>query len=195
MLYFLVFLGSLAVDLMPFFGPPAWTVMAYFQIRYGLDVWWVLVAGVVGSTLGRYWFSRYIPLLSAKVVKPQKNEDIRFIGEKLSGNGWKIQLFVLLYTLVPLPTTSLFTAAGMARIRAINIIPAFFIGKFTSDALMLHAGKYAAANTEQVLQGMLSWQTISGTILGMILLLAFLFTDWKLLLQQKKYRLNFRIWK
>jgi uncharacterized membrane protein YdjX (TVP38/TMEM64 family) len=180
---------------MPFFGPPAWTVMAYFQLRYGLDVWWVLVAGVIGSTLGRYWFSLYIPLLSAKLIKPQKNEDIRFIGQKLSGNGWRIQLFVLLYTLVPLPTTSLFTAAGMARIRAINIIPAFFIGKFTSDALMLHAGKYAFENTEQVLEGMASWQTISGTLIGILLLLAFLFTDWKILLQQKKYRLNFRIWK
>ena len=169
--------------------------MAFFQIRYGLDIWWVLGVGVVGSTLGRYIFSLYIPLLSAKVVKPQKNADIEFIGQKLAGNGWKIQLFVLLYTLVPLPTTSLFTAAGMAKIRPVNIIPAFFLGKFTSDALMLHAGKFAMENTEQVLAGMLSWQALAGTLLGILLLCAFLFTDWRLLLQHKKFRLNFRIWK
>ncbi len=195
MLYILVFFAALVVDLLPFFGPPAWTVMAFFQIRYGLYVWAVLAAGVIGSTLGRYLFSRYIPFLSQKLVKPQKNEDIQFIGQKLAGNGWKIQLFVLLYTLVPLPTTSLFTAAGMARIKPAHIIPAFFIGKFTSDAVMLHAGKYAFENTEQVLQGMLSWQALAGTFLGIVLLMAFLFTDWRLLLQHKKFRLNFRIWK
>lgn len=195
MLYLLVFFASFLVDIIPFFGPPAWTAMAYFQIRYGLDIWLVLMAGVIGSTLGRYVFSLYIPLLSAKLIKPQKNEDIQFIGQKLAADGWKVQLFVVLYTLVPLPTTSLFTAAGMARIRAAHIIPAFFIGKFTSDALMLHAGKFAYENAEQVIQGMLSWQALSGTLVGVFLLLAFLFTDWKLLLQHKKLRLNFRIWK
>ena len=195
MLYFFVFLAALAVDLLPFFGPPAWTVMAFFQIKYELHIWWVLAIGVIGSTLGRYIYSLYIPLLSAKVIKPQKNKDIEFIGQRLSGNGWKIQLFVLLYTLVPLPTTSLFTAAGMARIKAIHIIPAFFVGKFISDALMLHAGKFAVENTEQVLQGMVSWQAITAALAGIILLCAFLFTDWRTLLEHKKFRLNFRIWK
>jgi membrane protein YqaA with SNARE-associated domain len=193
--YVLVFLAAFLVDSVPFFGPPAWTVMVFFQMRYGLNIWWVLIVGVLGSTLGRYLLSKYIPWLSGKVIKVQKNEDIRFIGQKLGDDGWRIQLFVLLYTLMPLPSTPLFTAAGMARIRPMHIIPAFIAGKFTSDMIMVLTGDYVAHNVVTISQGMLNWKSVSGTILGIIIICLFLFIDWHALLQRKKFRLSFRIWK
>lgn len=150
---------------------------------------------MLGSTLGRYILSLYIPFLSAKIINKQKNEDIQFIGEKLSGAGWRIQLFVLLYTLVPLPSTPLFTAAGMARIKPMHIIPAFFAGKFISDMVMVLTGDYAAKNAQAVVSGLFTWKTISGTVIGVIIIVVFLFIDWHRLLQQKKFRLNFHIWK
>src|ERR1039458_9295823 len=164
--YSLVFLSAFIVDLVPFFGPPAWTVMVFFQMRYGLDIWIVLVVGVLGSTFGRYLLSWYIPFLSAKFIKARKNEDIQFIGRKLDNNGWRVQLFVLLYTLMPLPSTPLFTAAGMAKIKAVHIIPAFLVGKFTSDMIMVLTGDYVAKNATDIANGYLSWKTVSGTILG-----------------------------
>ena len=193
--YVFVFIASFLVDSVPFIGPPAWTVMVFFQMRYNLDIWWVLVVGVIGSAIGRLVYSKYIPLLSAKVIKKEKNDDIHFIGQKLAGKGWKVQLFVLLYTLMPLPSTPLFTAAGMARIKTINIIPAFLVGKFTSDMVMVLSGDYAAKNAQALAQGFLSWKTISGTVLGVILVCVFLFIDWRTLLVEKKFRLSFHIWK
>ena len=193
--YVLVFIAAFIVDLVPFFGPPAWTVMVFFQIRYDLNIWMVLVIGVVGSTLGRYILSLYIPVLSAKIIKKKKNEDIQFIGQKLANNGWQVQLFVLLYTLMPLPSTPLFTAAGMAKIKPMHIIPAFIAGKFTSDMIMVLTGSYAVKNATAIANGFLSWKTISGTMLGVIIICIFLFIDWHKLLQEKKFRLNFNIWK
>ena len=193
--YFLVFIGSLLVDLIPFVGPPAWTVMVFFQMRYDLNIWAVIVTGVIGSAMGRYLLSRYMPWLSAKFIKLDKNEDLRFIGEQLNNNGWKIQLFVLLYTLVPLPSVTLFTAAGIAKIRAINIIPSFLVGKFISDAFMVITGDYIASNTKNLMNGLRSWESISGMVLGLIILGAMLFIDWRILMKQKTIRLNFRIWK
>ncbi|MDR3679846.1 MAG: hypothetical protein P4L41_07760 [Flavipsychrobacter sp.] len=183
------------MDLLPFFGLPAWTVMVFFQMRYSLNVWWVITVGVLGSTCGRYILSKYIPYLSQKLINIQKNEDIRFIGEKLGDKGWRVQLFVLLYTLMPLPSTPLFTAAGMARVKTIRILPAFLVGKFTSDMAMVLTGEYAANNVENLAMGFLSWKSISGSILGIIILFTFLFIDWRRLLQQKKFSLNFHIWK
>jgi membrane protein DedA with SNARE-associated domain len=194
-LYFLVFLASFLVDVIPFIGPPAWTVMVFFQVTFKLDIWWVLVVGVVGSALGRYVYSLYIPLLSDILIKPQKNEDLRFVGSKFKGYGWKVQLFVLLYTLMPLPSTPLFTAAGVSRIKTIYLIPPFLVGKFLSDALMVLTGDYVAKNINNILQGLLSWQSLLGTIGGIIIVSLFLFTDWRKLLQEKKFRLSFRIWK
>ncbi len=193
--YVYVFLAALIVDLLPFFGPPAWIVMVFFQMRYNLNIWVVLVVGVIGSTLGRYLLSKYIPYLSAKMIKPQKNDDIQYIGERLGNSGWKVQAFVLLYTLMPLPSTPLFTASGMARIRAIHILPAFFVGKFSSDMVMVLTGDYFARNAEDIASGLLSWKSISGSIIGIVIIAFFLFIDWRVLLQQKKFQLNFNIWK
>ncbi len=164
-------------------------------MKYNLNIWGVLVAGVVSSTIGRYILSKYIYLLSSKFITAQKLEDISYIGEKLKGRGWAVQFFVVLYTLMPLPSTPLFTAVGIAKIRTMNILPAFFIGKFTSDMVMVLSGDYLARNATQVAEGMLSWKSISGTILGIAIILVFLFIDWRLLLQQKKFRLKFNIWK
>jgi membrane protein YqaA with SNARE-associated domain len=193
--YVLVFLATFLVDLIPFVGPPAWTAMVFLQMWFGLNVWWVLVIGVVGSTLGRYVYSLYIPLLSARFIKVGKNEDLQFIGNKLAGTGWKVQAFVLLYTMMPLPSTPLFTAAGIARIRPVQVLPAFFVGKFISDMAMVFAGEYAAENIGTITAGVLSFRSISGTVLGILLVCFFLFIDWRKFLQEKKLRLNFRIWK
>jgi membrane protein YqaA with SNARE-associated domain len=195
MWYALVFISAFVVDSVPFIGPPAWTVMVFFQMRYNLNIWQVLIWGVVGSALGRYFYSRYIPFLSDRVIKKEKSKDIRFIGRRLSHSGWRVQVFVLLYTLMPLPSTPLFTAAGLARIRTINIIPAFFVGKFTSDMVMVLSGDYAARNAEALTKGFFTWKTVSGTVLGIVLVCVFLFIDWRTLLVEKKFRLSLHIWK
>jgi membrane protein YqaA with SNARE-associated domain len=193
--YILVFIASMLVDVVPFVGPPAWSVMVLLQIKYHLDIWWVLIAGVLGSTLGRYIYSLYIPLLSDRIISEQKNEDIRFVGERLGHSGWKVQIFVFLYTLMPLPSTPLFTAAGIARIPALHLLPAFFVGKFISDMVMVVSGDYAARNAASLSSGLFSWQSIAGSLAGIVVILFFLFTDWRYLLTEKKFRIRFNIWR
>lgn len=193
--YVLVFFMSALVDVVPFIGPPAWTVMVFLQVKYHLNIWYVLIAGVTGSTLGRYLYSQYIPLISDKFISEEKSDDIKFIGERLGHSGWKVQAFVLFYTLIPLPSTPLFTAAGMARVRAIYLLPAFFVGKFISDMVMVLTGDYAARNAQELSQGLYSWQSIVGTMIGILILVFFLFTDWHTLIMKKKFRMKFNIWK
>ena len=96
---------------------------------------------------------------------------------------------------MPLPSTPLFTAASMAKVKLINIIPSFLIGKFISDASMVHAGDYLAKNATNIAEGMLSWESISGALLGLVLILLFLFVDWHTLLKEKRLRIRFNIWK
>jgi membrane protein YqaA with SNARE-associated domain len=193
--YLSVFAAAFLVDLLPFFGPPAWTVMVFFQMKFNLNIWFVLIAGVLGSALGRYTLFLYIPYLSDRYIKVDKNEDLHFIGTKLAEKGWKIQVFVLLYTLMPLPTTTLFSAAGIAKIKAIYIVPTFLVGKFLSDLLMVITGDYVANNTASFLKGFLTWKSLSGIVLGIFILGMILFIDWRKLLIEKKFSLNFKILK
>jgi membrane protein DedA with SNARE-associated domain len=193
--YLLVFTGAFLFDVVPFPFLPAFTIMVFLQIVYGLNIWLVIIIGVSGSILGRYILTLYIPLLSGRIFKRSKNEDIRFLGRKMTEKVWEGQMVIIAYSLLPLPTTPLFVAAGMAKVRAWYIIPAFFIGKFTSDSVTVHLGKYAAAHAENIMEDLLSWQSIISLIVGLLLLGALLFIDWRSLIQNKKLQLTFNIWK
>ena len=193
--YALIFLGALLFDIVPFPFLPAFTIMIFLQVIFDLDLWPVIFIGVAGSILGRYILSLYIPYISDKYFKTTKNEDIEFLGEKMKEKGWKSQVVIVAYSLLPLPTTPLFLAGGIARIKPIYIIPAFFIGKFTSDSIALTMGKYAAQNIEKIKSDLLSWQSISGLLASFLMLCALLFIDWRTLIQEKKFVLKFAIFK
>lgn len=193
--YLLVFIGSFLFDVVPFPLPPAFTIMVFLQIVYGLNIWWVVAIGVTGSIVGRYALTLYIPFLADRIFRKSKNEDVQFLGVQMKKSGWKGQIAILTYTLLPLPTTPLFLASGMARINAVYIMPVFFLGKFTSDAISVHLGKYVSENAESIIADGFSWKSVSSLIVGAIILSAVLFIDWRSLIQKKKFSLNFRIWR
>lgn len=193
--YLLVFAGAFLFDVVPIPFPPAFSIMVPLQILFGLNTWLVIVIGVAGSIIGRFVLALYIPLLADKIFKPEKNKEVQFLGKKMSEKGWKSQLIIVAYSLLPLPTTPLFLAGGMARIKPIQIIPAFFVGKFISDSIAVHLGKFASKNFDGIINASLSWKSITGLVVGLILICALLFIDWFSLLEKKKFKLNFKIWK
>jgi membrane protein YqaA with SNARE-associated domain len=193
--YVLVFIGSMLVDIVPIPLPPAFTVMIFLQIVFDLDIWVTLACGVTGSILGRYILAAYIPKVSGRIFKKAKNEDVEFLGDKMRKNGAKGQLGILLYSLMPLPTTPLFIAGGMAKVKPWFIILPFIVGKVISDTIALLTGQYAAKNAEDIAEGIVSWQSITGFALGLLLVFALLFIDWRTLLMKKKLSLKFNIWK
>ncbi len=193
--YLLVFISAFAVDVVPFPLPPAFTLMVLLQVVFKLNIWAVIFIGVAGSILGRFILTLYIPKLAGTIFKPAKNEDVQYLGKKLKEKGWKSQLAIFIYSLLPLPTTPLFIAGGMAKMKPYYIIPAFFVGKLISDTIAVLLGKYAAENTQSLFSGMVNWKSITGLVAGFILLFALLFIDWRELLQHKKFKLRFNIWK
>ncbi|MDB6129562.1 MAG: hypothetical protein JWM04_669 [Verrucomicrobiales bacterium] len=55
------FLIGLVVDTIPVFAPPAWSILVILIISFGANPWLVVIFGVLGSTLGRFILSKYIP--------------------------------------------------------------------------------------------------------------------------------------
>lgn len=193
--YIFVFLASFVVDVIPVVAPPAWSVMVFLQIKYDLNIWGVLLLGVTGSTLGRYVLALFMPSLARHLVNRHKRSELAYMGRKLGRKTWRCWLFVLIYTLTPLSSTALFTAAGMAKVHPLKLLPPFFIGKFASDALMIATGKYAAANAGAFLHGAFSIKAIVAMLVGLAVIFLFLFIDWRSLLSKKKLRFSFKIWK
>jgi len=193
--YLLVFAGAMAVDIVPFPLPPAFTVIVLLQLTFDLNLWLAIVVGVAGSIAGRYLLSLYIPKVSGRLFKPSKNEDVQYLGRKLKAGRWKGQLFILIYSLMPLPTTPLFIAGGMAKLKPLYIILPFLVGKLLSDTAAVLLGNYAVKSAEEVFEGMVSWKSIVALVLGLALIFALLFFDWRTLFQRKTLRLKFAIWR
>ena len=191
--YVLVFLGALLFDIVPFPFAPAFTIMVFFQILFDLNVWAVIIIGVLGSVLGRYILLLYAPLMANKYLKASKNEDIKFLGDKMNENKWKGVLVVLAYSLLPLPTTPLFLGAGISKIIPIYIIIPFLIGKFTSDSIALHLGKFAVENQQDIIDNIFSWESIASFTLGFVMLFCLFFVDWRTLIQTRKLAFDFKI--
>lgn len=193
--YALVFVGSMLVDIVPIPLPPAFTVMMTLQIWFHLNVWVVIGIGVAGSITGRYVLSLYVPLVSGRLFNPSKNQDVQYLGRRLKQKGWKSHALIFVYSLMPLPTTPLFIAGGMARLHPLQIIPAFTLGKLISDTVAVLVGKAAVSDAGGLFEGMFTWKSVGGLVLGLALIFALIFVDWRSLLQRKRFRVKFNVWK
>lgn len=193
--YLLVFLCTILFDIVPLPLPPAFTVIIFLQITYDLEIWPAIFIGVGGSIIGRYVLTLYIPKVSGRIFTHSKNEDVQFLGKRMKQKGWKGQAFILIYSLMPLPTTPLFIAGGMAKLGPLFLIPPFVIGKFLSDTAAVFLGKYVAENAEGIIHGIFSWKSITGTVLGLLMIFALLFVDWRSIFMEKKLKFKFNIWK
>ena len=194
--YLLVFFAALAVDTIPIFAPPAWILLVVLLVKFKLNPWLTVAIGVTGSTIGRYILTRYIPKISSRLVNREEDANLRYIGNKIGTAKWSSALFVFLYTLTPLSTTALFTAVAMARMkRPFHILIPFFFGRLITDGVLVFSGKYASANFSNLLHGEANWKTALTLNAGLIIISAFLFVDWRQLLEHKKLRFRFKILK
>ena len=193
--YLLVFLGALFVDSIPVFAPPAWTLIVLLVVKFRLGVWPAVAVGAAGSTIGRYLLSRFMPKAAKRLFNERENSNITFLGKKLGGRFWPAFTFVFLYSLTPLSTTALFTAAGAARVNPLPILPAFFLGKFLSDAAMVFSGRTAIHSFRDVAKGQSSPKSLVLAGAGLLLITVVLFIDWRALLERKRLVLRFNIWR
>jgi membrane protein YqaA with SNARE-associated domain len=195
MLYLAAFAAALLVDTVPVFAPPAWTILAFIIVKWKPNPWAIIAAGAIGSLIGRYILTLYMPGVSARIFRRWESDNLSFLGKKLGGRFWPANTFVMLYAISPLSTTALFTAAGMAQVNPWNILPGFAIGKFLGDAWVLFTAKVTAEQATDLLHGRVSWQTGLTAAAGLLLISGVLFIDWRDLLGRKKLRLNFAVWK
>ena len=194
--YALVLLASIAVDCVPVFAPPAWTLMLLIMVKYDLNPYATALVGTCGTVTGRFIFSSLIiPWLGSKTLSRDKEADLRFVGKHINKKGIAAFVFIFLYSLLPLSTTALFTAAGLARVREIFILPPFFLGNLIGDGFLLLSGKATIRSLSDLYKGSWSVKDISIMAFGLLVVLALLMLDWRTLLQKKKVKWKWAFWK
>lgn len=193
--YLLIFLGSTLVDCIPVFAPPAWMLMLYIMLKFDLNPYFVVVIGTAGTVCGRMLFVTYIvPWLGKKTIGTKKVSDLKFVGRKLSEKDFTVFIFVFVYSILPLSTTALFMAAGLAKLKKIKIIPPFFLGNLIGDGALLITGHYAITHFSDFYKDSLSVKNVFLMLAGLVFISMFMFIDWRNLLENKKIRFKFKFW-
>lgn len=193
--YLIAYLAAAAVDSIPVVAPPAWMVLVFLMIRFELNPWLLILLGVAGTVTGRLILMSYISWLGRRTLSEKVGENLQFLGRKLSQSRRSTFIFILLYSLSPFSTTALFSAAGIAQLSRRLLVPPFAIGKLISYAVLLHSSRAAAVSVRDLFQGALSWQTGVAALASLGLVLLFLALDWVALLEQKKLKFQFRVWR
>lgn len=190
-----IFFGSLLFDCIPIFAPPAWMLMLYFMIKFNLNPFYVALVGTAGTVCGRIIFVTYIiPWLGKKTIGLKKNADLKFVGQKLSQKKILVFFFIFIYSILPLSTTALFTAASLSKLKKTLIIPPFFLGNLIGDGLLLISGQYAITHFSEFYENSLNLKNILLLSASLLLMLIFLILDWRNFLENKRISFKFKFW-
>jgi uncharacterized membrane protein YdjX (TVP38/TMEM64 family) len=132
--YLLLFLAVFALNLLPAFGPPTWSVIVLFGLNTDMPIAGIVLTGAVAAALGRYLLAHGFRLFSYKVSDKTKANlaAARAAFEKRRHHGI---LALGLFALSPMPSAQLFGAIGLTGVRILPFTLAFFSGRLVSYSI------------------------------------------------------------
>lgn len=123
-----------AVNLLPAFGPPTWSLIVFFGLNTDLPLPVLVGAGALAAACGRYtlacgfrrWGDHVSDRLRGNLAAARAAFERR-ARNAVVGLG--------LFALSPLPSAQLFAAAGLVGVRLLPFTLAFFAGRLVSYSL------------------------------------------------------------
>ena len=132
---FVVFLVVVGVNLLPAFGPPTWSIMVYFALKYDLNDAALIAVGVLGAASGRYVLAH--ASRASRQWLPQKYvANMADFGEYLKQRSTHAWWLIATFFVSPLPSAQLFVAAGlMPSVKIGKVTIAFAVGRIVTYSI------------------------------------------------------------
>lgn len=134
--YVAVFGIVLAVNLMPAFGPPTWTILVLYRFRSDLNPVALVAVGAVAAALGRLALGYASHALRGKFSE-KRRESLDAMRSRLGQHRKAGLLGLFLFALSPLPSAQLFEAAGITGVKLPPLTAAFFVGRIVSYSIYM----------------------------------------------------------
>lgn len=129
---FLILFGIVfAINLMPAFGPPTWSVIVLYGLNSDLPLAGLVVTAALASSSGRYLLAQGFRLFAARLsarTRANLAAARAAFEEKRHHNLLALAFFVF----SPLPSAQQFGAVGLAGVRIAPFTLAFFVGRLFS---------------------------------------------------------------
>lgn len=144
--YLVLFAVVFAINLLPAFGPPTWTVIVLFGINSHLPLWGLVPVAALASSSGRYLlalaFRYFAGRLSDKTRANLAAARAAFERQKHGG-----LLAMVFFAVSPLPSAQQFGAVGLAGVRIVPFTLAFFVGRLVSYTFYAGSAQYLVTHT------------------------------------------------
>jgi uncharacterized membrane protein YdjX (TVP38/TMEM64 family) len=182
----LVFGIVFAINLLPAFGPPTWTVL--ITLRLGLDVAAVplVAAGALGAAGGRWALAHGSWRLRGH-LSDDRRASLEALRATVEDRPAGALAGLALFALSPVPSAQLFVAAGLTGARIGPLVLAFFSGRLVSYSVYVGAAEAAHAKLgDSLLDGLRSPAGIAAQLAMLALLAALLKIDWRKVLGRRR---------
>lgn len=144
--YLILFAVVFAINLLPAFGPPTWSVIVLFGINSNLPLWGLVPVAALASSSGRYFlalgFRYFAGSLSEKMRANLAAARAAFERQKHGG-----LLALVFFAVSPLPSAQQFGAVGLAGVRILPFTLAFFAGRLVSYTFYAGSAQYFVQHT------------------------------------------------
>jgi membrane protein YqaA with SNARE-associated domain len=180
----IAWLTTFLINIIPFFMPPTWTLLAFFRVRFDLPTWLLAPGGAVCATAGRCVLALLTRRFGARFLPAKEQANVRHLGMFLKRQRWSYA-GILFYAFGPIPSPHLFIAAGLVGLDLRLVAGAFFTGRLVSYSALV-AGTGAAADR---LGPLFSRQfggafALIGPLTAAGMVLALVKIDWRSVLQR-----------
>jgi hypothetical protein len=130
----LFFFTVLALNALPAFAPPTWSVIVLFKLNYNLTTILLVIFGAIAATLGRMALAIGTRRL-ARFIPIDTRENLYMGGAYLESKMHLKWLWFLLFAISPLPSAQLFEAAGLFSLNLKRLAFAFFCGRLITYSI------------------------------------------------------------
>lgn len=134
-----------AVNLLPAFGPPTWSILVLFTLNFDLPAAPLVVCGALAAASGRFVLASGVRRLRPR-LSAARTARLDRAQRALSGNRPRTVAGLGLFALSPVPSGQLFTAAGLMTVPLAPLTAAFFSGRLVSYSIYVSVATIAERN-------------------------------------------------
>lgn len=192
LVFLLIFVVVFALNVMPAFSPPTWTVVSFVAVRFGSNVVVLAILAAVAATLGRLVLAKLSTVIvRQKFLREETRKNIDVVKERLETNTRLTFGLFLFYAFSPLPSNNLFIAYGLTALRLKLIAIPFLLGRMVSYAFWAFtASGIAGLFSNRWINGssFFSIYFVASQLLGLATIWVFTKIDWRRLFEEKKLK-------
>jgi uncharacterized membrane protein YdjX (TVP38/TMEM64 family) len=129
--YLILFAVVFAVNLLPAFGPPTWSIVALYGLNSDMPLAGLVVTAALASSAGRYLLAHGFRLFAAR-LSAKTRANLTAARDAFEGKRHHHLMALAFFIFSPLPSAQQFGAVGLAGVRILPFTLAFFVGRLFS---------------------------------------------------------------